>query len=151
MKYKVKIDPFYNFDHKKVYKHFKGNLTFCNEFVLNDNHYLPFAVYKSKTPNKKKGHKKYMLLSREENGRYFVTGMSAKEMTKHRYQNAIICLECNTLLYSTYRHHMNSCDCPNNAFADGGKDYLRCGAKSLSKIKHVKFDLITNKIIKGKK
>lgn len=44
------------------------------------------------------------------------------------------CLLCNALLISTYRHDFQMCACPNQAFADGGYDYSRVGAKELNMI-----------------
>lgn len=48
--------------------------------------------------------------------------------------NKIKCLECNTELESKYRHDFQSCDCPNQAFTDGGNDYMRFGAKDITKV-----------------
>lgn len=38
----------------------------------------------------------------------------------------IRCLECNTVIESTYRHDYRTCPC-GNAMIDGGNDYLRYG------------------------
>ena len=46
----------------------------------------------------------------------------------------IKCLECNTILESTYKWDFRSCLCPNQTFVDGGTDYLRFGGKELAKI-----------------
>lgn len=51
--------------------------------------------------------------------------------------NALLCLECNRVLVSFWRHHFTSCDCPNKAFADGGFDYFRYGAKDLKLVRHL--------------
>jgi len=47
----------------------------------------------------------------------------------------IKCLECGAVLESKSRHDFVMCECPNQAFADGGgEDYCRYGAADLSKI-----------------
>jgi hypothetical protein len=150
MKYTVKQVPYYGFDHKKVIKQLEGNLSFCNEFCILQE-YCPTAIYKAKNPNKKKGHKKYVLLQITEvagQQNIMIRGMTSKQMSKERYQHAILCKICNTVLYSMYRHHMNSCGCSNATNVDGGKQYLKYGASDMSKVEVVTLDLITNKIVK---
>ena len=49
--------------------------------------------------------------------------------------NSVTCQECNKTIVSYYRHDYKTCLCPNNAMVDGGTDYLRYGAKDMSKIK----------------
>ena len=44
------------------------------------------------------------------------------------------CLVCGMVLVSVNRHDFVQCNCNNKAFVDGGDDYLKCGAKQLSKI-----------------
>lgn len=146
MRHKIKRDSWYGFDDKKVAELLEGGLTFCAEFCV-QGEYEPVAVYRAKTPNRAKGHKKYVLLQKTGKGG-LVRGMTPYQMKKERYQSAVLCEACNTIVYSIMRHHMNCCGCPNDAFADGGKDYLRAGAKNLDKIKYVKLDLITGKIVK---
>ncbi len=48
--------------------------------------------------------------------------------------NAVKCLECNETIVSRHRHDYKTCDCPNEAMVDGGLDYQRYGAKSMSRI-----------------
>ena len=48
--------------------------------------------------------------------------------------NAVKCLECNETIVSRYGHDYKLCGCPNGAMVDGGLDYQRYGAKSMSKI-----------------
>lgn len=38
------------------------------------------------------------------------------------------CPVCKQILQSTYRWHLDMCDCDNKAFVDGGGDYTRAGA-----------------------
>ena len=49
--------------------------------------------------------------------------------------NSIECLECGKTIVSQHRHDYVKCECPNEAMVDGGTDYLRYGAKNMSKIK----------------
>jgi hypothetical protein len=49
--------------------------------------------------------------------------------------NSITCDECNETIVSYHRHDYKTCSCPNEAMVDGGTDYLRYGAKNMSKIK----------------
>lgn len=146
MRHKIKQVSWYGFDNAKVNKLLEGDLTFCAEFCVKGE-YDPVAVYRAKKPNRAKGHKKYVLLQKTGKGG-MVRGMTPAEMKKERFQLAVLCLRCNTIVYSINRHHMNCCGCPNDAFADGGKDYLRSGAKNIDKIKTVTLDLITGRIVK---
>ena len=41
--------------------------------------------------------------------------------------NKVQCLDCLKILESTHRHDYRTCDCPNSAMVDGGKEYLRRG------------------------
>lgn len=144
MKLKIKNVDWYGFSHDKVNLQFKGDLSFCNYFCVN-NEYQPVAVYKAKNPDTSKGHKKFMLLQIQEGGRGLVRGMTQYEINKWRYQDAIICLNCNTLLYSINRHHYHGCGCEKEVTIDGGKDYTKIGGTGY---KLVKFDLLTNKVKK---
>lgn len=143
--YKIKQVNYYGFDHKKVAEQFEGGLTFCAEFCVRGE-YHPVAVYKAKNPNTKKGHKKYMLLQLT-GGKGLIRGMTAQEMAKERYQDAILCKNCNTVLYSINRHHFHGCGCEQDIHIDGGKDYLRITAKS-DNYNIVTLDLITGKLKK---
>jgi len=49
--------------------------------------------------------------------------------------NSIKCLECGETLISHHRHDYKTCNCANATMCDGGTDYLRYGAKDMSKIK----------------
>lgn len=51
--------------------------------------------------------------------------------------NAVECLECGETIVSRTRHDYKTCGCPNNATVDGGLDYMRYGAKDMSKIKAI--------------
>lgn len=156
---KIKKVDWYCFNHEKVYEKFEGDLKFINEFCVRG-WYQPVAVYRNSNPNREKNHKDYMLLfmdyeytffgpEEEAPRRLIVSGMDADEMEKYRYQGAVHCLECDTVLYSINRHHYHTCDCPNKAMVDGGKDYLKYGSKN-GAIRVVKLDLLTNTIVEDK-
>lgn len=49
--------------------------------------------------------------------------------------NSITCDECSETIVSYHRHDYKTCGCPNEATVDGGTEYLRYGAKNMSKIK----------------
>lgn len=144
--FKIKQQTWYGFDHKKVAEQFEGDLTFCAEFCVRDE-YLPVAVYKAKKPNTKKGHKKYVLLHKPNTDYVIVRGMSAQEMAKERYQRAVLCLSCNTVLYSINRHHYHGCGCKEDIHVDGGKEYLKISGWP-GKYEIVTLDLITGKLKK---
>lgn len=149
---KLKVVSFYNFKHDEVAKRFGGNLSFCAEFCVNGE-YSPVAVYKAKTPDKSKGHKKYMLLQLQQHDpndppRGLVRGMNQKEINKWRYQEAIHCLNCDTILYSINRHHCHGCGCDKEVSIDGGKDYTKISYTDASLYKMVTLDLLTGKIKK---
>lgn len=143
---KVKQVSWYSFKHDEVAKRFGGDLTFCAEFCVNGE-YSPVAVYKAKSPDKSKGHKKYMLLQLQ-NDSGLVRGMTQKEINKWRYQEAIHCLNCNTILYSINRHHYHGCGCEKEVTIDGGKDYTKVGYQEGSLYKMVILDLLTGKVKK---
>jgi hypothetical protein len=54
---------------------------------------------------------------------------------KQLVYNSVTCQECNETIVSYHRHDYKTCSCPNQAMVDGGTDYLRYGAKDMSKIK----------------
>lgn len=137
----VKNTNWYGFDHKKVNELFTGGLTYLNSFCVNGEYY-PVAVYKVANPDKSKGHKKYLLLNGAPHN--CVRGMDSKEMRKWRYQDAICCLKCNTIIYSVNRHHMNSCECGSISI-DGGRDYTKLTYKEDIIYEPIVLDLLTNK------
>ena len=52
-----------------------------------------------------------------------------------RYNGRVQCLQCGTILESTYRHDYRVCMCSNSTMVGGGSDYLRCGGMSLDKVR----------------
>ncbi len=58
--------------------------------------------------------------------------------------SCVLCLECGTLLPSTYRHDFRTCDCPNSAMNDGGDSYGRYGAMNVDQIIVGRFNIKTN-------
>lgn len=134
---------YYGFDHEAVNKKFTGGLTFMNTISIEG---TPCAVYKSKNPDTSKGHKKYMLLSTIK-GTTYVSGMTPQRMMKYRFISGIQCLECDKILVSIGQHDYKTCGCPNDAMIDGGDCYMRSGAMDLNKVKSVKVDLLTRKVL----
>lgn len=136
---------YFGFDHAKVNKNFEGELEFVNEFCVNGE-YVPVAVYRSANPNTEKGHKKYMLL--QSHPKPIVRGMTEEEMEPFRFQEAIICRTCNTLVYSVNRHDMSRCHCKKEStevFIDGGREYTRILFGKKAKYDLVKYDLLKDK------
>ena len=131
----IDLDKFnwWGLDHEKICKKFEGELSYCGTFCVLGN-YNPVAVYKSKHPNLKKKHKKYMLLGKktdmdsimdkEIKSKWFVAGMTPSQMKKERKQIGVYCLECGDIIYSVNRHDYRHCHCK-KSFVDGGKDYTR--------------------------
>lgn len=134
-------------DHKAVSKHFEGDPQFINYMNVGNEGDLVAAVYLSKNPNREKGHKEFMLLWKHPEGSLMVSGMEREEIEKHTKVAGLACMKCNTALWSLNRHHYHSCGCENDMFVDGGKDYLRAGAKNLSKTATVTINLLTDEVI----
>lgn len=114
------------FDHTAVDKQFGGDLTFVNDFCILDE-YAPVSVYRAANPDTSKGHKKYMLLQLHK-GQGMVRGMDEEAMEQWRYQEAVHCLTCDYVVYSTTRHDMAPCGCTDSEFVvaiDGGRDYTK--------------------------
>lgn len=57
------------------------------------------------------------------------------EERKQIVYNSVTCQECNETIVSYHRHDYKTCLCANSAMVDGGTDYLRYGAKDMTKIK----------------
>lgn len=149
MKIKVAMS-YYGFDHEQVKKHFDGEPEFVNEFCVNDE-YAPVAVYRAKKVNRKKGHKKYLLLQTQKGPdgkrQILVRGMSAPKMEEWRYQEGVHCLQCGDVIYSVNRHDCHHCSC-GAVMVDGGRDYLRCGWNPGTMCEGVVIDLLKNKVSK---
>lgn len=138
----VKSD-WYGLDHSAVAKKFGGSPTFVNYFCVNGE-YPASAIYYCAKPNKRKGHKTYMLLTKS-NDQWCVRGMSPKEMSKFRYQDAVHCLSCDDVIYSVNRHDFKYCSCHKVAI-DGGRDYTKISFEVGANYKHVFLDLLTDSI-----
>lgn len=147
---KIKKEPYYGFDHDKVYENFDGDLLFVNEFSVRGDK-IPCAVYRSADPDREKGHKDYLLLYRvadplsEDGEKIIVSGMDADEMEKYRYQMGLHCLKCDTVIYSMSVHDNVNCDCGAIAI-DGGRDYYRITGDVQTKGKYVTIDLLTDAV-----
>jgi hypothetical protein len=138
----------YGLDHSKVSSTFEGNPTFVNDFCVRGE-YQPSAVYYCPNPNRRKKHRKFVLLT-SSGGQMYIRGMSPREMNKFRYQDAVHCLSCDDVVYSINRHDFRHCSC-GNVSIDGGKDYTKISFKSKAKYKMVVLDLLTDLISDPKK
>lgn len=145
---RLKEVNYYGLMHDKINEKFTGDLTYLRTFTVRGHHW---AVYLAANPRTDLGHKKYMMLGctydlsdmlSDPKPRWFVSGSTEEQMNEERFQSAVLCTECDTVLYSINRHHFHKCGCKNETFVDGGKDYLRYGGAKLSKIKKVEIDLV---------
>jgi len=137
---RIQIKNHFNFDLEYINKKFSGGLTFINSFCVGEE-YLPVSLYKAAKPDKSKGHKKYMLLQITQGGQGLVRGRSSKEMETERYRKGIHCLNCNEVIFSSYRHDYSTCSC-GGCDVDGGKDYFKYGGED--------FNIVTVDLLKGK-
>jgi hypothetical protein len=148
---KAEVSPYYGFRHAAVNLRFTGGLTFLGEMALHGE-YAPWAVYLVADPDREKGHQEIMLLKTMADGSGMVAGMSLEEFElKWSKHPAVKCLACGAVVHSYSRHSLVECGCENGAFADGGRDYLRCGAKDMGKLQTGTLDFMTGKFRKARK
>jgi len=140
MKYKVKEVNYFGLDHNEVDEMFDGDLTYVGHMCTNKG--VTVAVYHAANPLP--GHKEFMLLHMNNHG-VVVAGMDKTTLKKYALHDAVLCKNCNTVLYSLGRHHYHTCGCENQTMVDGGKDYLRCGGVDMTKIVHGKYNILTKK------
>lgn len=146
-----KVD-WYGLRHDLVREKFEGDLTFVNYMNVGDKGDVIAAVYHAAKPNLDKGHKEFMLLWKyydraQDKEQWVVSGMTREQIEKHAEVEGLACLKCNQALWSLNRHHFHSCGCKNDMFVDGGKEYLRAGAKALAKTMPVRINLLTDEIV----
>lgn len=132
----------YGLDHSAVATTFEGNPKFINDFCITGS--LPYAVYYVDKPNKRKKHKKYMLLWMIKDQLY-IGGISAREIGKFRKQDAMHCLSCDEVIYSVTRYDNRSCSC-GKVSIDGGKDYTKVSFGLGASYRYVTVDLLTDAI-----
>lgn len=145
----IRKNNFYGFRHDVIDERFKGSLTYCNDITVHGE-YMPVSIYHAAQPDYTKGHKRYMLLQIRAEGGGIVRGMTEAEIEPFRKVTAAHCLKCNTVFYSTYRHDYTKCGCKNETFVDGGSDYLRWGAKDMTKVRIVTLDILNDEITEAK-
>lgn len=136
---KLKQRTWYGFNHEEVNKKFSGNPVFISEFEIAGH---TWAVYFCDASNRELGHKNYMMLGKH-GDKLYASGRTKEEMEKLRYQSAILCQNCNTVLYSMNNHDYHGCGCPNNATVDGGREDLMYSSKDFSLVKILTLDLLT--------
>lgn len=149
---KIKKQDWLGLNHEAVAKKFEGDLSFINYMNVGDKGDLVAAVYHAKKPNLEKGHKEFMLLWKyydftTDKDQWMVSGMTREQIEKHAKVEGILCMKCNTALWSLNRHNYHTCGCKNDTMVDGGKDYLKAGAKDISKTRGVTINLLTDKIV----
>lgn len=136
---------YYGLKHEEVAKKFTGGLTYVRSFQIRGN---TWAVYKAANPDRELGRKDYMMLGKQPlTDKWYVSGCTPEDMEKERYQDAVMCANCQTVLYSINRHHYHTCDCENKTMVDGGKDYLRCGGVQMDLVLQVRLDLVTGLLV----
>jgi hypothetical protein len=146
----LKKVEWYGLKHDLIAKKFEGDLEFVNYMNVGSGGDNVAAVYSVRKPNKGKGHKGFMLLFKaypSESSTWYVSGMDLKTVKKHALVEGVLCLSCNQALWSLSRNHFHDCGCNNETFVDGGKDYLRYGAKSLKKTALVTINLLTDEVV----
>jgi hypothetical protein len=139
----------YGLDHEKIKGMFEGDPKYIGTFCVKDE-YHPSAVYHSANPNRAKGHKDYMLLTKQmlpTGPQWYVRGMDAAEIEQYRYQDGLHCLDCDDLVYSVMRHDNRSCKCGAIA-VDGGRDYSRHSFRDITRLENVTVDLLTGTCFK---
>lgn len=118
--YKLKDVRWYNLDPERVAATFQGNPQYIRDFEINDR---TWSVYFCDKPNRDLGHKDYMMLGKF-GDRWYVSGRSKDEIQDSRFQNAVGCKVCETVIYSTHNHDFHSCSCGATS-VDGGRTYTR--------------------------
>lgn len=145
---KVKERNYFGFNHEKVNEKFTGGLTYIGDIALSSGYAV--ALYHVDSPDRAKGHKRYVTLSYN-NGLLYIGGLTPQKAKKEAIHDAVLCTECNTVLYSVHRHDYHICDCENKTMVDGGKEYLRCGGNSIDKVVAGKYNVLTKKFKKDRK
>jgi len=152
---KLKKPNYYGIDHSKINEKFEGDFTFVNDMIITGHkeQFITGAVYHAKNPDTSKGYKEYMFISGVTDPvlmrtQYFVSGRTAEEIQQDRFVTGLLCNKCSTVVYSVNRYHKEMCECDNEAFIDGGRDYIRSGAKNMADTTHVQIDLLTDNIKK---
>jgi len=108
------------------------------------------SVFHNAKPNRKKGHKDYLLIysrydPRADKSQWFLAGMDSKEMEEERYQDALHCLKCDDVVYSLYQHDCHPCKC-GACEIDGGKLYNSINGHP-EDYELVKIDLLNDGIV----
>lgn len=145
---KIRSVNYHGFDHEAVARKFGGDLTFVNSFTVKAVEFEPVAVYLARSPDRAKGHKTYMLLQVFPGRGGIVRGMELEDFKGLNVREAIHCLDCDEVIFSSYRHDCAWCTC-GNAMIDGGHDYVRSGGKDLTRTRSCRLDLLTGKVEYG--
>jgi hypothetical protein len=136
---KLKDCSWYGLDPAAVNKKFSGNPKFIREFEIAGH---TWAVFFCDSPDLTLGHKDYLMLGKS-GQQWYVSGRTKEEMQELRYQPAVLCTVCDTVLYSQNTHDYHECGCSNETHVDGGRDYIRYAGMDLSLVKLLTLDLLT--------
>jgi len=114
-----------NFD--EVCNTLEGDLNYIGTMSINEQK-NPVSVFRNINPDRSKGHKDFVLISRFDD-KIYIQGMDMVDFEKNQYQTGIICQKCGEFIYSINRHDFRWCEC-GLCFVDGGRDYLRTGGEN---------------------
>jgi hypothetical protein len=99
------------------------NARWIGDFQINHEYCGSVSVFYSENPDLSKGHKHvpYLFLKGDV---LYVAAVTKEEFEPFRKRDAVQCLSCNDIVYSSDRHDMVYCSCGKQAI-DGGFDYTK--------------------------
>lgn len=147
--------PYWGFNIEKAMEHLNAD-KFLGEFCVKNKDggwvNMPVAMFYSENPDTSKGHKNYPFLYLDPiDGQLFVSALDKEQMDEQRKVRGVYCTLCDSAFFSQFRHDYVNCECDNEAFVDGGRDYFKAGAKDMTKVIQVEFDLIDDTITELRK
>jgi hypothetical protein len=139
---------YYGLDLSKINEKFTGDLTYLGDISTKEGAFTRvYSVFKAANPDRSQGHKEYVMIYHDAvSMKYYVTGREENQLGSLAKMEGIKCLECGEVLVSLDRHDYQSCKCENSASIDGGRDYIKRGAKDLSKVAFVEINLLTGEV-----
>lgn len=139
-------DKYYkdSINYDKLPELIEGNVTHLGDMTVFGN-YIPVIMMHAKKPNRTKGHKEFPFLFFNKD-HLVISAMDAETFEAYRYQDAVHCLNCNEVIYSSYRHGFKSCR-DNCVSIDGGRDYTKISYNKKSAFINGKIDFLTGTFI----
>lgn len=143
------MNNYYGFKLSALQKRF-GRGKFLGTVTVQDEYY-PVAVYRVNNPDRSKGHKPIVLLQVgqdpwSQQQKLYVSGMELDVFEQWAKVEAIKCLKCKHIVYSSFRHDMTGCKCrKNKVFIDGGRDYCKINSSQGAKFQYGTYCLLTGK------